>query len=170
MLKITGVFIVIISAFLLGEYLGLKYEFRRNQLNEFGLGISFLKGDMEFSLSPLAVCAKKTGQRLKKPVGDIFEEFAARLDNGENVSKAWSMAIACGFDATFLKAEDVEAIYPLGKIFEGMESEKQERGIRLVKGYINDKVRELNIEMAKVRRLYRSFSVICGMFIAIILF
>ncbi|MCD8090677.1 MAG: stage III sporulation protein AB [Clostridiales bacterium] len=157
------------SFFVLGEYFGAKVDLRCSQLSEIRLGIGFLRGDMEFNLSPAAVSAEKISERLNEPVKGIFKDFSERLKAGETIEKAWIRALTGCYEKTFFKAEDIEALYPLGKIIECLDIEKQDRGLKLITDYIEEKTNELKTELYRVRRLYRSFSVLTGLLASVLL-
>lgn len=170
LIKFSGCALIIFCCFVFGEYLGLKIKFRLGQLSEIGLGIGFLAGDIEMNLTPVGEGALKIAERLKEPVSVIFKNFGERLGKGESVERAWVRALTYNFDLTYLKAEDVEGLYPLGKILECLDVERQEKGLESIRRYIASKVAELEGEMIKARGLYRSISVLGGIFAAVVLF
>ncbi|MCD8158754.1 MAG: stage III sporulation protein AB [Clostridiales bacterium] len=153
----------------MGEYFACRKALRSDQLTEIRLGIGFFRGDIEFNLAPAGVSAEKTAERLREPVRSIFKEFSDRLKNGESVEKAWIRALTYNYDKTYLKAEDIEMLYPFGKITEYLDIEKQDKGIELLVSYIESKVKELNVNFSETRRFCRSASVLTGLLAVVIL-
>ncbi len=169
MLKMMGALLIIAGFFVLGEYFGCRVELRCSQLSELRLGIGFLRGDIEMNLSPAYLSAERISERLREPVRWIFEDFSNRLKSGETIERAWVRALTYSYDKTYLKAEDIEALYPMGKLIECLDIEKQERGLELLTAYIDEKTKELKAETGRVKGLYRSFSVLTGLLTVVML-
>lgn len=167
--KITGTAITVICFFIIGEYFACRKALRGDQLTEIGLGIGFLRGDMELNMSPAVISCENISERLREPVKDIFKEFLERLKGGESIDGAWIRALTYNYEKTYLKAEDIEALYPFGKIIECLDIERQDRGMELTVGYIDRKTKELKNELSGARRLYRSLSVLTGLLTAVLL-
>ncbi|MCC8014592.1 MAG: stage III sporulation protein AB [Eubacterium sp.] len=170
LVKLSGCFVMIFSSFVLGEYFALRSRLRLSQLYEMKMGISLLSADIEMNLTPAAVSALKTAGRLKEPVSEIFKTFGEKLKEGERVERAWGYALNKNAEKTFLKEEDIEGLSPLGKILECLDVERQEKGLEAVRGYIDRKTAELEGEFLKNQKLYRSISLLGGIFTAVVLF
>ncbi|MCC8097717.1 MAG: stage III sporulation protein AB [Eubacterium sp.] len=167
--KIAGAALIEICFLILGEYFACRKELRGDQLTEIRLGIGFFRGDIEFNLTPAGVSAERTAEKLREPVCSIFKDFSKRLKTGESVERAWIRALTYNYDKTYLKAEDIEMLYPFGKITEYLDIEKQDKGIELLVGYIDSKVKELKADFAEAKRFYRSASVLTGLLAVVML-
>lgn len=169
MLRLAGAVTVILGSLILGEYFGMRTEFRRDQLAELELGIGFLTGDLEMRLAPVYISAETVADRLREPIKGIFADFSQRLRNGESIDRAWIRALTDRYESTFFKAEDIRSLYPLGRILQGFDTEKQQKGIDVLYGYMDRKIKELALEAAGTKRLYRSCSVLGGILAVVLL-
>ncbi len=160
---------IVLSCFILGEYFGIRQELRIDQLCGVRLGINLIVQEMSYNLRTLESSCGIASDKLDSPVGDIFGAFGRNLEEGADSCDSWRLALEKTMERTFLSEEDADLLSDLGKIFVSFDADKQEKNIAALNKRIDERVGRLSGESVRTRKLGRSFSVMAGLLLVVIL-
>ncbi len=165
----AGIILITASSFILGEYFGIRWELRIDQLCDIRLGINLIAGELGYNLRTLEEACNIISPKLDEPVRGIFKAFGSRLSEGSSACEAWEQAISEKAKETYLASEDVDMLSSLGSIFECFNADGQEKNIEALNERIDEKAKRLGGEADKAKRLGRGFSVMAGLLLVVIL-
>jgi len=170
-LKISGMALVLAATVLAGLYYGSFETYRSNDLQELKKALAILKSEIVFSMTPLPEAFANIGARIRKPVADIFFEFAKRLADNRRapIEEIWQGCIASHASKTYLNKEDISALISFGRTLGYLDRDMQASGIMITIGYIDTAVAALSTTRAKNQKLFASLGVFAGLVTVIIL-
>jgi len=170
-LKLSGMILVLVTTVLAGLYYGSFQTYRSNDLQELKKALAILKSEIVFSMTPLPEAFANIGVRIRKPVADIFLEFAQRLaDNRRTpIDEIWKGCIAAQASRTYLNKEDISALISFGRTLGYLDRDMQASGIMITISYIDTVVATLALTRAKNQKLFASLGAFAGLVTVIIL-
>ena len=88
MLKLMGVVMVFAGCSLTGIFLDFKYRKRIKELENFIYAFEYLKGEIDYRLTPLQEACLRVGVETKHEIGKVFVTFSKLL--GERTASTGS--------------------------------------------------------------------------------
>ena len=163
--------LVLATTVLAGLYYGSFETYRSNDLQELKKALAILKSEIVFSMTPLPEAFANIGSRIRKPVADIFLEFAERLvcNRRDPIEEIWQNSIISHASRTYLNKEDISALTSFGRTLGYLDRDMQSSGIMIAIGYIDTAVAALATTRAKNQKLFASLGAFAGLVTVIIL-
>ncbi len=169
-IKIFASVIILIGFSTIGFYYAYKPVYRKNDLLEIKRAILSLASEIKF-FSSLNEALLNIEKNLDKPIKNIFIKFRKNLEErrGEELAILWEDAIKNDSLDTYLIKEDIENIALVGKIIGSIDRSFNIEGLNLVIDYIDNAVKNINIEKSKTFKMYQSLGFLSGLMIIILL-
>jgi len=170
-LRLLGSVLVIFACTVLGLYYSMRDSFRITDLTELKKALVLLKGEIEFTLTPLPEAAATVAGRLKPAIARFFELFSFNLsnDSGLTAASAWCEAVKDGLSRLHLNEEDLRNVERLGETLGYLSKQTQLEGLEMAVLYLDDQIGRLRGSETQNKRLYRNVGLILGALIVIIL-
>jgi len=175
LLQLSGAILVLTAAALAGLYYGSFETYRSNDLQDLKKALTILNSEIVFSMTPLPQAFVNIGARVRKPVGDIFLEFAERLTRSRresfdfSIEEIWQSCLSAEMGKTYLNKEDTAALISFGRTLGYLDRDMQASGITVAIGYIDTAIAALAETRAKNQKLFTSLGVFAGLMTVIIL-
>jgi stage III sporulation protein AB len=171
-IKIIGAVLIIGGACGLGIYYGMGCEYRKRELEQLGRAFRIMYSETEFGHTHLAEICERAAGVCDEKIGAVFKHFQDKLRNGniEDISNLWQKCVEVCLTGTHIKEEDINAIAGLGSCLGAEDISLQLKALDGIMDYLNGKRDELSAKSEKKMRLYRSTSILMGIFVVILLF
>lgn len=169
-IKIFASVIILVGFSTIGFYYAYKPVYRKNDLLEIKRAILSLSSEIKF-FSSLNEAILNIEKNLNKPIKNIFIKFRKNLEErrGEELAILWEDAIKNDSLHTYLIKEDIENIALVGKIIGSIDRSFNIEGLNIVIDYIDNTVKNINIEKNKTFKMYQSLGFLSGLMIIILL-
>lgn len=169
--KLIGAIFVIGSCSVSGYYFSMADKFRIEELRDMKRAMTILKGEIDFSSSPLSEAFREAGQRVGGTTSELMEEFSECLAKrkGESASQMWSETLEKKRKNSYFGKEDIDAFLSFGRALGYLDREQQCSQIDLVVSYLNQTEETLLEKSAKTAKLYRSMGVLIGTLVTLVL-
>ena len=170
-IKILGMIITLLASAALGYYFSNLPVFRRQDLLEFKKALLILKSEIEYVAAPLPDAMANIAARTTLPVSRLFAFFAESLkhnENGETAYRLWMTAIGEHKQQIFLNEDDWEVMGNFGKTLGYLDKQMQVDSIHFTMDYIDSEITQVQENIGKNQRMYRSLGVIGGILLLVI--
>lgn len=166
-----GALLVIGSSTAIGLYFSTMTKGRVKDLKVLKKYIFLLRGDIEYSSTPLPEAIEMLSRRSNDRFREFFTQVAAELRKLDGIpfAEIWDKAIQTNMNENFLTDTDKELLKKLGDTLGFMDKSMQLKSIDL---YLEQLELELSdaIRTEKEKtRLYNLLGVLCGIFITVVL-
>lgn len=171
-LKLFGAFFILISSSAAGYYFSMKDKYRIDDLRQMKRALMLLKGEIDFSSSPLPEAFHEASLRISGPVSELMEDFSQRLclKKGENAALMWEEVLKEKSAETYFHLEDLEIFISFGRSLGFLDRQQQMNQILMATNYIDQTETELLQKSAKNSKMYRSMGVLLGALLTVALF
>jgi stage III sporulation protein AB len=152
-----------------GFIMGSRDRYRMRDLNQLKSAFLVLKAEIDFGLNQLKEAMEAAGNKINKPVSDIFINFSRNIEDSKATPNAvWLKALESVTGAG-LSNEDLEALKDFGRALGFLDKSMQINNIEAQIHYIDEKLLELKESSAKNFKLYNSLGLLCGLMAVVIL-
>ena len=169
--RVAGSIMVFTACAVLGLYYSLREGFRIADLTEMKKALLLLKGEIDFTHSPLPEAMAHVSIRLQPKFTELFAQAGENMgmDHMMNASQAWKTALAAAHSGFHFNGEDMHSLNRLGETLGYLGKSTQAEGIDMTVLYIDSQIERLRESEARNQRLYRSAGIIFGLLIIIVL-
>lgn len=166
-IKYCMLFLVFLSATLIGKYISQKYKFRLDELEEMKNALNIFKSKIKFTYEPIPEIFKEISLNASKNISNIFD-IAIKNMKKDNANIAWEKSVdEC---VTNLNKEDKQVLKTLSKLLGQTDSEGQISQIEITQNFIDVQIKNAQEEKQKNEKLYSRLGTTIGLAIVIILF
>lgn len=134
MLKFIGILMVFTGCSLTGILMDLNYRKRMKELENFIYAFEYLKGEIDYRLTPLQEACERVGIETGHEIGKVFITFSRRL--GERTaltgSTLWKEALESEKYRYHLLEEDYSILEEFGRGIGQMDKKMQQATINLI--------------------------------------
>lgn len=169
--SILGATLILLSSSLMGFYYSKSYTRRTNDLCTFKKALILLKGEINYSLSPLPEALEDVGSRFNNEIGEFYKSVSdeLKLNSGETLTQVWKKKAEEILKKTYLNSVDIKNIIIFSENIGYLDKETQNNHINLLIEQINEEIKTSTQNDHKYNKLYRSLGVLAGIFIIVIL-
>jgi stage III sporulation protein AB len=171
-IKIIGAICTVIGTAFIGFLLDRLDVYRMNDLKTLQKAFIFLKGEIDYMITPLPVAMEQVGNRIDSNIGKIFTTAGESMSKktGYNASDLWDEAVELYIYDTYLSKSDKNILLSFGSALGYLDKEMQKNNIELGLLYLEEEMKRLNLHHQKNGRLYRSLGILSGLLIVILLY
>lgn len=172
MLKIIGFIIVILSSIIIGCVMGNNVKLRVEELVYVKKMLLMFKGELDYKNAMLSDAFFTVGIKAKEPYDKVFMELSRAAE--ENCTETMSLIFKRELEKnlvgnTYLKEEDINKIIEIGDTLGYQNKEMQLSNIDLFIERLDVLIGEEQNKMHDTVKVYRTMSIMTGLFIAIVL-
>lgn len=171
-IKIIGAVCTVTGTALIGFLLDKLDVYRMNDLKTLQKALIFLKGEIDYMVTPLPIAMEQVGSRINSNIGKIFicagESMSKKT--GYNASELWESAVERYIQDTYLSKSDKNMLLSFGKALGYLDKEMQKNNIELGLMYLKEEIKKLDLHHQKNGRLYRSLGILSGLLIVILFY
>ena len=165
-IKYCMLFLVFLSATLIGKYISQKYKFRLDELEEMKNALNIFKSKIKFTYEPLTEIFNQISQEKSSKIEEIFENMTYKLEF-ENVKYSWMDAIQ---EADIsITQEDKDILKELGKVLGQTDADSQVNEIEVTESFLNMQIEKAEEARKKNQKMYKTLGVVVGLVFVIIL-
>ena len=165
-IKYCMLFLVFLSATLIGKYISQKYKFRLDELEEMKNALNIFKSKIKFTYEPLAEIFNQISQEKSSKIEEIFENMTYKLAF-ENIKYSWMDAIQ---EADIsITQEDKDILKELGKVLGQTDADSQVNEIEVTESFLNMQIEKAEEARKKNQKMYKTLGVVVGLVFVIIL-
>lgn len=172
MIKITGLLIVFISSIFAGYVLGNDVKFRVEELIYVKKLFLIFRGELDYKNAMLPDAFMAVAIRARNPYDKVFSELSKATE--ANCTESMSVVFRREIDKnllgnSYLKKEDIQRIKEIGDTLGYQNKEMQLANIDLFIERLDVLIGEEQSKMNDTIKVYRTMSMMAGLFIAIVL-
>lgn len=170
-LKIVGGILIIFSSFKIGHNLSKKYSNRINQLRDFYQFFTLLENEIEYVDATLNNAIQKILQITKLSINNIIKSFANEISivTNNSVESLWTTSIEKEKELLNLSEEDIMIIKSFGNTFGCINKNGYLMGLKQIKSQLKVQEKKAEQEREKNEKMVRSFGLLTGIAITVIL-
>lgn len=171
MLRLIGVFLLLISSVGTGRWMERREQQRIRQLEEMIRSMEYLKGEIRFARKTLPESFEQLSERVLSPFQELFLGLANELKYhpGTGFEEIFKDILDREKENFALLTNDMECFYQACCNLGHLDKEMQ---MHILDRYIKDlerTVEHLAKEMPQKTKLYRSLGILGGVFLVVIL-
>jgi stage III sporulation protein AB len=168
--KILGSVLILISSSLIGLYYSKSYIKRSNDLRTFKKALILLRGEINYSLSPMPEALENISKRFDHEIAEFFSSIAEelKLNSGKTLTEVWKKKAEEILKRTYLSSLDIKNIMLFSENIGYLDKETQNNNINMLIEQVNE---EINITVEndnRYNKLYKSLGVLVGILIIIL--
>ena len=171
MLKLIGILMIFSGCSLTGIVIDLKYRKRVKELENFIYAFEYLKGEIDYRLTPLQEASLRVGMETKHEIGKVFITFSKLL--GEKTAKEgssmWKEALEREKHRYHLMEEDYNILEEFGRGIGQMDKNMQQANIKLIQGKLKMTLDLALKEQEKTSKLRTGMGILVGACISILI-
>ena len=168
-IQILGALMVLASSTLIGTYFGSAHGYRAKDLLQLRKALVILKGEIEYTLTPLSQACANVAERVLSPIAEIFLDLSYLLNERVPPEQAMYSAIAKHKTNTYLSKDDIAQLQSLAKTLGYLDKNLQTNTLELTIKYLDDNIKEQMDLHIKNKKLYQTLGVLGGMLVIIVL-
>ncbi|GMQ64128.1 stage III sporulation protein AB [Vallitalea maricola] len=168
--KILGATLILISSSLLGLYYSKSYIRRSNDLRILKKALILLRGEINYSLSPMPEALEDISKRFDHEIADFFKSISEelKLNSGKTLTEVWKKKAEEILKRTYLNPTDIKNIIIFSENIGYLDKEMQNNNINLLLEQINEEIKVTMEDDAKYNKLYRSLGVLGGILVIVL--
>lgn len=172
MIKLMGLFIIIVSSTTIGFYYGDRLKKRLFELKELQRSIYLLKNEINFTHSLLPDALMKINEKSTSAIGNIFKDISNVMTNSEDkdIYNCFLWSINKNKNLLSLKKEDLDILLDLSKSLGEMDIDGHNDLFGLAIDNLNKSIKNAEYTLEKNIKMYRYLGFSFGAMVAIILF
>lgn len=167
--KIIGAVLIIASCTGYGFALSFELKKRLNELREIKKIMFFLKGEIEYGLTPIFDAISEIAQRADGELKNVLLALIKEQNSSEDFAVIWERVMTKELVRTNLCNEEKERLTALSKSLGLPDKKMQQHAIDNYLDELNVSINTLTGELPKKVRLYRCLGLMCGIMITIII-
>lgn len=165
-LKYFMLFLLLVSASLMGKILSKKYVYRLEELEEIKTDLNILKTKIKFTYEPLPQVFSEFGEENRGNISNIFKSATKKMEK-VNAEEAWEEAVE--ESNTNLNNEDKKVLKSFSKMLGKTDIDGQISQIEVTESFLETQIRHAEEEKQKNEKLYSRLGTTIGLAIVIIL-
>lgn len=166
MIKYIMLFLIFISANLIGKFLAKKYIDRLQELEEMKNALNMFKSKIKFTYAPIPEIFEEIANNSDKNISQIFKISKEKMKSN-NAETAWIEAVEQSQNN--LTKEDKKTLKMLSKLLGQTDSEGQISQIEITENFLEAQIKQAQEEKQKNEKLYTRLGTTIGLAIIIIL-
>jgi len=169
MIRMVGAVLLTGGAAALGFGAVRRLERRVQELNQLWVGLSMIRRELGWQLTPLPELLRRAAGETKGAVSDFFRLCAVgagRL-NGRPFRQIWQQGLECV--NLRLEEDDLEALEQLGGVLGRYDEEHQQKALEQALSRLEEQRRQAVDHRARLGRVYGMLGLTSGLFLVILL-
>ncbi len=170
MLKIAGSVLIVLTSVLYGWK--IRQELQEHVQQLIGMKEMFLMlwGEISYTRTPLKEAFLQIASQNKEPFSSFLEEAARRLDeNEESVGCFWNGLVEQERGRFLFEEEEYQVLKRAGENFGYLDGQMQLKNLELYIGQTEVLIKKAQEELRDKKKLSGVLSVMCGLFLIILL-
>ncbi|WP_082238836.1 stage III sporulation protein AB [Niameybacter massiliensis] len=171
MLKIMGILMIFTGCSLTGICIDMRYRKRIKELEYLIYAFEYLKGEINYRLTPLHEACFRVGKDCRHEIGQIFITFSTLLQarNAEDGGALWRQALENEKHRYHLNDEDYELIYEFGRGLGHVDKQMQQGNIEMMQEKLKMTLNMAQKEQEKSGKLRTGMGILIGACISILI-
>lgn len=171
MLKMMGILMIFTGCSLTGICIDLKYRKRIKELEYLIYAFEYLKGEINYRLTPLNEACFRVGKDCRHEIGQIFITFSKLLaaKSAEDGSALWQQALQKEKNRYHLNDEDYALIGEFGRGLGHMDKKMQQGNIEMMQEKLKMTLNLAQKEQEKSGKLRTGMGILVGACISILI-
>lgn len=171
MVKLLGAGLVLFAAFAVGFQLKQRLAEHVRQLEGLKEMLLMLSGEFSFARTTLDEAFLHIAGQGKEPFCSLLTEVAGRMskERESTLQEIWRSAVEHHREAFFFSEEEFLILTGLAENFGYLDVHMQVNNIALYVQQVEHKINQARDELAVKQKMYQYLSVMCGLFLILIL-
>ena len=165
-IKYIMLFLIFISANLIGKILAKKYTDRLQELEEMKNALNIFKSKIKFTYQPIPEIFEEISNNSNRNISNIFKSSRENMEN-LSAEEAWIKAIE--ESKNNLTKEDKNTLKMLSKLLGQTDVNGQISQIEITENFLETQIKQAQEEKQKNEKLYIRLGTTIGLVIVIIL-
>lgn len=168
--KLLGATLIFMSSSLLGIYYSKCYMRRNNDLRILKKALILLRGEINYSLSPMPEALEDISKRFDHEISTFFKSIAEelKLNLGKSLTEVWKKKAEEILKRTYLNSVDIKNIIMFSENIGYLDKEMQTNNINLLLEQIDEEIKSSMENDNKYNKLYRSLGVLGGILVIVL--
>lgn len=169
--QILGSTLVLISSSLLGIHYSKSYRRRTDDLRTFKKALILLRGEINYSLSPMPEALEDISTRFDHVIASFFKSISdeLKLNLGKTLTEVWKKKAEEILKRTYLNSLDIKNIMLFSENIGYLDKEMQNNNINMLLEQLDEEIKLSMENDAKYNKLYRSLGVLGGILVIVLL-
>lgn len=170
-LKITGLAVILISCFLIGNLLANRYEKRYKQLLIFHQVIEFFETEISYTSTPVIEVMENIIGKVMSPINEIiYETYIELKDYGYRpLGEVWKDVLESNREYLSLNKEDMDILIYFGNTLGTTDVENQKKYFQTIHSRMRSQIKDAEINKTKYKKLFVELGIIIGLLIIILI-
>ncbi len=170
MLKAAGSALVLAASFLYGWRLRAELAEHVRQLVAMKEMFLMLWGEISYARTPLKEAFLQIASQGKEPFASFLKKAAAGIeDSGEGMGRLWGELVEEEAGNFLFTEEELGLLKRAGENFGYLDSRMQLKNLELYIGQAETMIQRAQEELKDRQRIYGTLSLMCGLFLVILL-
>ena len=165
-IKYVMLFLIFISANLIGKIIAKKYTDRLQELEEMKNALNIFKSKIKFTYQPIPEIFEEISNNSNRNIANIFKSSRENMEN-LSAEEAWIKAIE--ESKNNLTKEDKNTLKMLSKLLGQTDVNGQISQIEITENFLETQIKQAQEEKQKNEKLYMRLGTTIGLVIVIIL-
>ena len=165
-IKYIMLFLIFISANLIGKIIAKKYTDRLQELEEMKNALNIFKSKIKFTYQPIPEIFEEISNNSNRNIANIFKSSRENMEN-LSAEEAWIKAIE--ESKNNLTKEDKNTLKMLSKLLGQTDVNGQISQIEITENFLETQIKQAQEEKQKNEKLYIRLGTTIGLVIVIIL-
>lgn len=165
-IKYIMLFLIFISANLIGKIIAKKYTDRLQELEEMKNALNIFKSKIKFTYQPIPEIFEEISNNSNRNISNIFKSSRENMEN-LSAEEAWIKAIE--ESKNNLTKEDKNTLKMLSKLLGQTDVNGQISQIEITENFLETQIKQAQEEKQKNEKLYIRLGTTIGLVIVIIL-
>ena len=165
-IKYIMLFLIFISANLIGKIIAKKYTDRLQELEEMKNALNIFKSKIKFTYQPIPEIFEEISNNSNRNISNIFKSSRENMEN-LSAEEAWIKAIEKSKNN--LTKEDKNTLKMLSKLLGQTDVNGQISQIEITENFLETQIKQAQEEKQKNEKLYIRLGTTIGLVIVIIL-
>lgn len=171
MLRLLGCGLILGAAAVLGLQLKQRLTEHLRQLLGFKEMLHMLSSEISYAKTPLAEAFLHISGQGKEPFGRLLGEVSKRLgeEREKSLYEIWQSAVSNHRDSFYFTREEFQILTDFGENLGYLDIKMQLNHIALYIQQVENRIVQAQEELAAKQKMYQYLSVMCGLFLILIL-
>ncbi len=170
MLKIAGGILVLAAAIFYGWKLSCEQQEHMEELVAMKEMFIMLAGEISYTKTPLKEAFLRIAQQNKEPFAGFLNQAAEGMEQNEkSMGEFWKNLVEQEKDRFFFSKEEESLLKRAGENFGYLDGQMQLKNLELYIGQAEVLIERSQKELKEKQKLSRTLSLMCGLFVIILL-